>query len=254
MRAVLRRLKSISVSCALLVAAGPACAYDPFANYRESARVTFDKQNQITLAVGAASFGLARGWDERAREAYRHQRRLGSSEDFFNEVLGTGVPGAVLGAGFWVYGAKRESTYEVHAGQATLEALLATGVLTAALKGLVGRERPDGGDRHSFPSGHTSTVSASAMTLAEFYGWKAAVPGFALVALTGLSRVAQDRHWLSDTVGGAVLGIWVAHSVSRAHLDQVEGQTAPRALEIIPLVEPGGARIVLVYHPELAGP
>ena len=129
--------------------------FDPGADYRETLRGAFDKQNLYILGLGAAAFVWAREADERTRAAYSHQGRLGSGEFLGNEILGTGVPGVLAGAGFWAYGASANRPYAVRAGQAQLEALFATFVLTSALKWSVRRERPDSSDHYSFPSGHT---------------------------------------------------------------------------------------------------
>lgn len=229
-----------------VVSSNSAASYDPLGNYGKAARYAFDKQNLVTLGLGASSILIARQFDGDFRTAHVHQNRLNGNEKIFNDYIGTGVPGVMLGAGFWLYGAVYEKNYAVEAGQAQLEALLATGILTSALKGLVGRERPDGSDRFSFPSGHTSTVSASAMTLAEFYGWKVGVPAFAIVGLTGFSRVLKDRHWLSDVVGGATLGILVGHAVARAHLDTIEGVES--SISFVPLLDSEGGRLLILYR------
>jgi hypothetical protein len=223
-------------------------AFDPLADYREAARHAFDKQNKYTLGMGLLAFAWSRDADERTRSAYAHQGRLGSGEYLGNELIGTGVPGVLSGLGFWGFGAVHNRPYEVGAGHAQLEALLATFVLTSALKWAVQRERPDRSDKYSLPSGHTSTVSASAMTLYEFYGWKAGIPGVILVALTALSRVADDRHWLSDTVAGATLGAFVGHAVARAHLRRglSQSMTLPASLLIFP--ENDGVRLVAVFN------
>lgn len=223
-----------------------AASYDPVGNYQRAARYAFDKQNLISLGLGAGAVIISRQYDEDFRTSFSRQNRLNGSETMFNEYIGTGVPGALIGAGFWWYGASNGRAYELHAGQAHLEALLATGVLGFIIKGLAGRERPDGSDRYSFPSGHTSTVSASAMTLAEFYGWKVGVPAFLIVALTGLSRVSHDRHWLSDTIGGAALGIVVGHAVARAHLDAIEGVESP--VSFFPVLDSDGGRLIFLYR------
>jgi len=226
--------------------AAKAASYDPIENYQKAARYAFDKQNLISLGLGAGAVLLSHQFDDDFRSSFSRQNRLNGSETIFNEYIGTGVPGALLGAGFWWYGARKGRSYEVHAGQAQLESILATGVLTFIIKGLTGRERPDGSDRYSFPSGHTSTVSASAMTLTEFYGWKAGVPAFAIVALTGLSRVSHDRHWLSDVLAGATLGILVGHAVSRAHLDAFEGSES--SVAFFPVLESNGGKFIFLYR------
>ncbi|PYP40538.1 MAG: hypothetical protein DMD43_08360, partial [Gemmatimonadetes bacterium] len=52
--------------------------------------------------------------------------------------------------------------------------------------------------------------------------WSAA--GFySVAALTGFSRVNDDKHWLSDTVFGAALGIMSARLVQRWHRPLIIG-------------------------------
>ena len=62
----------------------------------------------------------------------------------------------------------------------------------------------------SFPSGHTATAFTSACLLYKEYGPKSSwigVAAFLPAFITGLSRQLNNRHWLSDVVGGAVIGI-----------------------------------------------
>lgn len=195
--------------------------FRPLEDFRSGLSQTFDKQNQYTLLGGTLAFAVARGMDDQARATYAHQNRLGGYEWVGNEVLGTGVPGVVVGLGLWAWGWRSSSSYETHAGQAELEALLFTSLATELLKRTVNRERPDGSDHLSFPSGHTSTVAAAAQALEEFYGWKVGVPAYALTVLTAMSRVTADKHWLSDTVAGTVVGMVFAHSFAEAHLDRM---------------------------------
>lgn len=75
----------------------------------------------------------------------------------------------------------------------------------------VRRERPDGTARNSYPSGHTGTAFLCAQMLHKEYGetvspW-ISVGGYGLAVTTGLFRVIADRHWCSDVLGGAAIGI-----------------------------------------------
>lgn len=70
--------------------------------------------------------------------------------------------------------------------------------------------RPDGSDHYSFPSGHTTMAFTGAAILAKEYGkrypwikWT----GYGVATLVGLSRIANNRHWGSDVIAGAALGI-----------------------------------------------
>lgn len=82
------------------------------------------------------------------------------------------------------------------------------------LKYSIGRIRPDGSKRNSFPSGHTATAFMTATMLHMEYGWKSpwySIGGFSAAAITGVSRLLNNRHWMSDVVAGAAIGIGSVH-------------------------------------------
>lgn len=84
--------------------------------------------------------------------------------------------------------------------------LLAAGGATYVLKELVHERRPDGSDRKSFPSGHTSISFAAAATLEKRYGWRAGVPALVVASFVGVARVQADRHYWRDVIAGAAIG------------------------------------------------
>jgi membrane-associated phospholipid phosphatase len=87
--------------------------------------------------------------------------------------------------------------------------------LTYAVKYTVRRERPDHSSHDSFPSGHASQTFASATVLARHFGPRAAWPAYAVATFVSISRVNQQRHFLSDMVFGAGLGIAVGWNETR---------------------------------------
>ncbi|MGV8895335.1 MAG: phosphatase PAP2 family protein [Rhodoglobus sp.] len=87
--------------------------------------------------------------------------------------------------------------------------------LVQLLKSLFGRDRPldmlVSADPGSFPSGHVANAATMAVALAILFQrvWVWAAGG-AYVVLMMLSRTYLGVHWLSDTVGGLLLGAAVA--------------------------------------------
>lgn len=120
---------------------------------------------------------------------------------------------------------------------------------TRFLKAAADRERPDGSDTRSFPSGHSSGAFAMASfadhELRRFgfsEPWQAAASTglYGTAALTAWARVEADRHWASDVLAGAALGNFLARFLHAAVL----GPDSPVA--VIPGPEPGGAWSVRV--------
>jgi membrane-associated phospholipid phosphatase len=97
-------------------------------------------------------------------------------------------------------------------------------VIGDTFKDLFGRARPPllfeggiygffpmtGGDMHrSFPSGHSLRIF-SAMTALGFVLPKLRLPALAFAVIVGASRVVALRHYPSDVLFGAFIGITVA--------------------------------------------
>lgn len=95
---------------------------------------------------------------------------------------------------------------------ADIGAVAIMNAITQGTKYSVRRERPDGRARNSFPSGHTATAFMTAHMLHKEYGetvspW-ISVGGYGLAATTGIFRVIANRHWCSDVLGGAAIGLF----------------------------------------------
>ncbi len=106
-------------------------------------------------------------------------------------------------------------------GMGGLGAVLGAGACVQIIKHLVGRPRPRmslpaweffgpslSSDLHSFPSGHAATSFALAALLCAFHP-RLAWACYPAAALISLGRVAGGSHYLSDTLGGALLGLAV---------------------------------------------
>ena len=109
----------------------------------------------------------------------------------------------------------------------SLESIVLANLLTNALKLVVGRARPRadlgpnslkpfGGDR-SFPSGHATTVFAFTTPWVLYYPGIASGALFALGVGTAAVRMADEYHWFSDVLGGALIGFGTGYLLSRRH-------------------------------------
>lgn len=70
--------------------------------------------------------------------------------------------------------------------------------------------RPDGSNNHSFPSGHTATAFMTATMLSKEYSGQSpwySIGAYSVATATGLSRMMNNKHWLSDVMVGAGVGI-----------------------------------------------
>lgn len=87
---------------------------------------------------------------------------------------------------------------------------------TQGLKYAINETRPNGAER-SFPSGHAATAFFGATLLAKEYGenypW-IAFGGYTLAGTTAILRLANNKHWVSDVLMGAGVGIASAEIAS----------------------------------------
>jgi hypothetical protein len=87
---------------------------------------------------------------------------------------------------------------------------LLMGTSVYALKNITKIERPDHSGFNSFPSGHTATAFAGAEFLWQEYKdvsiWYG-ISGYLVATGTGIFRIYNDKHWLTDVAIGAGIGI-----------------------------------------------
>lgn len=92
---------------------------------------------------------------------------------------------------------------------------LFTASITQGLKKLTLKERPNGAP-YAFPSGHSTFAFTNATVLFNEFCQTApllAGSGYAFAATTGFFRMLNNRHWLSDVMVGAGIGILVTELV-----------------------------------------
>jgi hypothetical protein len=127
---------------------------------------------------------------------------------------------------------------------------LLVGVLTYSLKKITAVPRPDTGQPTSFPSGHTAQAFAAATFMAKEYGHKSigySIGAYTMAASIGAMRVMNNRHWVSDVLVGAGIGILSTNLVYLTHQYKWGKKRGAGRTLIIPSYN-GQAGMVSVVH------
>jgi membrane-associated phospholipid phosphatase len=194
----------------------------------------FRGDNLIPFLVGGTAAGTASFFDQDVRNSVQGNTLSWSSaaETGAGPIWSSVFVAGMFTAGRLSHRARfRVMTYDM------LDAAIVNFVYTEMIKVAVGRERPNGQDNKSFPSGHTSNAFALAAVAERHYGWKIGVPAYGLAGLVGASRLNEDKHWLSDVVAGATLGYIVGRTVVRVNGRPLEdGARRGAALSVSPIV------------------
>jgi len=148
------------------------------------------------------------------QESVSERKPLGSTSKF-GDLMGKMVPNGAYALGMYLHYLSSKSSRSSYRTLYMLEVSAYSGLTATVLKVLANERRPNGSDRKSFPSGHTTTAFAFAAAVAEEHPWYYAVPAYALATFVGFSRINDNKHYLHDVVGGAAIGIAYAKSLSR---------------------------------------
>ncbi|MCW4468889.1 phosphatase PAP2 family protein [Flavobacterium sp. MFBS3-15] len=114
------------------------------------------------------------------------------------------------------------------------------GLTTLAAKSITQIERPDKSANNSFPSGHTATAFAGAEFLMQEYKHESVwygIAGYAVATGTGLFRIYNNKHWLTDVAAGAGIGIlstkaayWINPIITKALFGDKQAKSGTSAL------------------------
>jgi len=105
---------------------------------------------------------------------------------------------------------------------------------TWILKLSVDAARADGG-RYSFPSGPTAGAFAAAPVLNAHFGTTVGIISYSIASLTGLARLEENKHYLSDVLVGAAIGI-------------TSGRLFTRKVSVAPTLTTDGTALKLSYR------
>ncbi|HET9425747.1 MAG TPA: phosphatase PAP2 family protein [Gemmatimonadaceae bacterium] len=241
MRSSLRLL--VPAIAALMVHVSPA--------WSQADTVTPPRRLFTERDAGLAAAFVVGGYFTRPLDRYfaqRLQTPTAQDHQFLQKtssiVNSIAVPGAFfIGAGMYGAGRLSKSRKLADLGLHGTEALLIGEALGGVMKGFFGRARPytdpknlnpdnwqlmrgfgkEDGYR-SFPSGHSvAAFAAAAAVTSEMSRWHPEtrwLVGTAMyggAGMVGLSRMYNNRHWASDVLAGAAIGIFAGNKVVRYH-------------------------------------
>lgn len=185
------------------------------ANFGRSIVGVFHRDTLMPLVIGGVATGGAWVLDEDMRGWINPEPGDGwgqTLETAGGPVWSSVFVASVFGAGRITKNARfRAASYDA------LDAALMNVVYFQTIKLVTRRERPNGSNNQSFPSGHTSNAFALATVAERHYGWKLGIPAYIAAGVVGASRMKQDMHHFSDVVAGATLGYIVGRTVVRVN-------------------------------------
>lgn len=157
------------------------------------------------------------GWAIKGDKAmFRVNNKDGKSNTQLLTEFKTGIDdytqffGPVMTAGLKLAGVEGRSDWPRLLASAAVSYGLMAGLVNG-IKYSAKEMRPDGSTANSWPSGHTATAFVGATLLHKEYGltrspWYS-VAGYGVATATGVMRVLNNRHWISDIMSGAGIGI-----------------------------------------------
>ncbi len=181
------------------------------------------KSTWVILGIGAGAAAIAHTADDYVQE---HATGSNGADNFFKlgKYLGAvytqaGVAVGLYAIGRFVTPATKDApkTNKLsHLGFDLMRGLIVSQVLTQGIKYAVQRDRPTG-ECCAFPSGHASAAFTTASILERHLGYRGAWPTLVGASYVALSRITDNRHFLSDVVFGSALGIATGWTVVGRH-------------------------------------
>lgn len=200
----------------------------------------FSVENGLIVA-GAA--GVAAAILPHEKQIVRLATLADGMDDAFNyATVGHGLVQVGGSAAVYLTGRFTHRSALTRVGGRLLRAQAVSGAMTHAVKFVVRRRRPDGGP-YSFPSGHTSAAFATATTLQRELGWDVGIPAYVVASYIGTSRAAGNKHYVSDLVVGAAIGIVAGRAV-------VPLPHTGNTVTVSPLVSASGTGFTLTWTPK----
>jgi len=177
----------------------------------------------VILAIGGGAAALAHPFDKDVTENLASSDAAGR---FFvaGKWIGSAYVQGGVAVGLYVVGryvmphaeGEPRTNKVSHLGFDLMRALIVSQTLTQGIKVAVQRDRPTG-ECCAFPSGHASAAFATASVLERHFGYRGAWPTFVIAGYVAMSRLHDNRHYLSDVLFGGALGVATGWTVVGRH-------------------------------------
>jgi membrane-associated phospholipid phosphatase len=177
-------------------------------------RALISTESIIPLVAGGAGIGLATIPEQRLERHFARGDIWGIWGDP-GRYIGNPVVLAGIGSSLFVVSRRTEDRKFRSLSYSLVHGSIMSAVITQSSKAGFRRLRPNGDDYGAFPSGHAADSFMFATVFAEHYGWKAAVPAYAIAAYVAASRLEERKHHLTDVVAGSAIGYLVGRTVTR---------------------------------------
>lgn len=165
--------------------------------------------NAVKVPVTLIGLGIYSNLDEKVRYEIREQRN--EHMPHFHSTVDNYLMHAPVAIvyGLNIAGIKGKNDFKNRTLLLIKSEAIMTGLMYT-LKSVTSVSRPDGSDEFSFPSGHTAQAFATATFMAKEYGDKSiwySVGAYGMATTVGAMRIMNNRHWVSDVLAGAGIGI-----------------------------------------------
>jgi hypothetical protein len=194
------------------------------------------------LVLGGVAATTAHQWDDDLAGEIETNVRLNDAMAA-GETYGAFAVQAFVGVGLYAGGWFANKGRLARAGADIMRSQILGQLYVQAIKYTTQRERPDASNHHSFPSGHSASAFATAGVLQRHYGWKVGVPATIVAGYVAASRVHDNRHYLSDVIFGAAMGIAAERTVTL--------RAGRYGLTVAPSAGPGRAALVVSVRRKL---
>jgi len=184
-----------------------------FGNFVEDVQHLPAMQNVYIAAVAGGLAAAAHPADQTFNARLRSHYDAVNTAFAPGKYLGDTPEQVALSLATYAFGRAFDRPKVSHLGMDLIQAQLLTELLVEPIKFATRRERPDGSNRQSFPSGHAAVTFATATVIERHLGWRKSVLGYAIASYVAASRLHDNRHYLSDVIFGAGVGAIAGRTV-----------------------------------------